>query len=173
MCHIMSQLLEFVKSKSDSHTNSENKENSSDSNFETENAEIPRNDSCPLHKNTEDSEIKSTCAGLSSKSDVLNGVQNEETENIQSPSQNKNLENNQSEHQKNCNSSEDVRRLNNGVSKPNFSDILSTFSVEDLQSLIVKNKHGEDTLFCDTGTDVLQIEKTCTLHTVCKIKCPD
>ena len=48
MCHIMSQLLEFVKSKSDSHTNSENKENSSDSNFETENVEIPRNDSCPL-----------------------------------------------------------------------------------------------------------------------------
>ena len=34
---------------------------------------------------------------------------------------------------------------------PDYSDILSELPEEDLQSLVVKNKHGDDILFCDTG----------------------
>ena len=41
------------------------------------------------------------------------------------------------------------------VLKTNFQEILETFSNKDLQSMLVKNKHGDDVLFCDTGKFVI------------------
>lgn len=32
-----------------------------------------------------------------------------------------------------------------------YSDLWRQFSDSELKSLVVKNKHGEDSLFCDTG----------------------
>ena len=80
--------------------------------------------------------------------------------------------NNQTEPLKRCTDSEEVLRQENGVSKPNFSDILSVFSEEELTSLIVKNKHGEDTLFCDTGIGIGPTVKVVELYTpkyCCKV----
>ena len=37
----------------------------------------------------------------------------------------------------------------------NFQEILESFSNKDLQSMLVKNKHGDDVLFCDTGIVVI------------------
>ena len=36
--------------------------------------------------------------------------------------------------------------------KCDFKEVLETFSEEDLQSMVVQNKHGDQILFCDTGT---------------------
>ena len=36
--------------------------------------------------------------------------------------------------------------------KCDFKEVLETFSEEDLQSVVVQNKHGDQILFCDTGT---------------------
>ena len=41
------------------------------------------------------------------------------------------------------------------VLKTNFQQILESFSNKDLQSMLVKNKHGDDVLFCDTGKLVI------------------
>ena len=43
------------------------------------------------------------------------------------------------------------------VLKTNFKEILESFSNKDLQSMLVKNKHGDDVLFCDTGKFVIYI----------------
>lgn len=42
--------------------------------------------------------------------------------------------------------------------KPDFTDILSEFAKEDLLSIIVQNRHGEDTLFCDTGNVITTVK---------------
>lgn len=44
-------------------------------------------------------------------------------------------------------------------SPDDYSEIWNEVSVEELKSLVIKNKHGEDILFCDTGTVVLYIFK--------------
>ena len=46
-------------------------------------------------------------------------------------------------------------RTNKRALMTNFQDILESFSNKDLQSMLVKNKHGDDVLFCDTGKFVI------------------
>ena len=48
---------------------------------------------------------------------------------------------------------ESERELEEGVNE--FVTIWNEFTADELRSLIVKDKHGEDTLFCDTGMMLL------------------
>ena len=69
-----------------------------------------------------------------------------------------NVDNDKAESSNNCQNSKKVKSQENVVLKSDFSEILSGFSAEDLLSMIVKNRHGEDTLFCDTGISLYHIE---------------
>ena len=81
MCHIMSQLLDYVKAITDSHTNSDNKENIANNHQETDSevADLPKNAISLSHCRTVDSRIKST--DVLSPSEVLNGAYSEEINN--------------------------------------------------------------------------------------------
>ena len=81
MCHIMSQLLDYVKAITDSHTNSDNKENIANNHQETDSevADLPKSAFSLSHCRTVDSGIKST--DVLSPSEVLKGVHSEKINN--------------------------------------------------------------------------------------------